>query len=447
MSLLEHAGEKRLQTKRNQSHVEASSNWFPYYAGFPPNFVRNIIDILDLPTGSVLLDPWNGTGTTTKVAAAAGYHAIGTDINPIANLVASARLCTSIHYDSIRLALDEVVSAGGDPSYCNNDDPLLRWLTPHATASLRRIQHNLSNAWRTSKTIDALFKTPAPAYSLLVVGLLTSARKLASPKKTTNPTWTIPNGQKDAKYIDLIENFSSSILDMLEDIKDVAGNSRGTATVLIGDVRRLPIISRSVRLVITSPPYCTRIDYVVNTSFELAVLGMGNESKAFKRLRRRTMGTPLTRMRELPSPKAQWPSGIKALLAEIQMHPSPDSHSYYYKNFWQYFDDLISSLLELRRVLEPEGLAIIVAQSSYYKEILIDLPDLIVESARSIGLSGYVTCEFPITRVMTSINARAAKHKGDREYRESIIAITAKNPQRRKVINGRANTEATKRTA
>ncbi|WP_410712175.1 DNA methyltransferase [Bradyrhizobium sp. BEA-2-5] len=43
-------------------------------------------------SGQVVLDPWNGSGTTTSVANGAGLTAVGIDINPAMAVVAKARL-------------------------------------------------------------------------------------------------------------------------------------------------------------------------------------------------------------------------------------------------------------------------------------------------------------------------------------------------------------------
>ncbi|MDQ0340574.1 tRNA G10 N-methylase Trm11 [Caldalkalibacillus uzonensis] len=46
---------------------------------------------LDLPWSATVMDPWNGTGTTTDVAEQMGYFAIGLDINPVMVLIAKGR--------------------------------------------------------------------------------------------------------------------------------------------------------------------------------------------------------------------------------------------------------------------------------------------------------------------------------------------------------------------
>lgn len=57
----------------------AQTTWerfFPYYAGFPETFANDVLTTLNLKTGATVLDPWNGSGTTTYAAVHRGYNAL-----------------------------------------------------------------------------------------------------------------------------------------------------------------------------------------------------------------------------------------------------------------------------------------------------------------------------------------------------------------------------------
>jgi len=56
---------------------------------------------LDVRVDGLVVDPWNGAGTTTVAAAASGLNAMGFDINPAAILIGRARLLKSDVADSI----------------------------------------------------------------------------------------------------------------------------------------------------------------------------------------------------------------------------------------------------------------------------------------------------------------------------------------------------------
>jgi len=77
-----------------QTTAERHSSLFPYYAGFSEAFVRDALDALQATADQIVLDPWNGSGTTTAVAKQGGLTSIGIDINPALAVVARARLAT-----------------------------------------------------------------------------------------------------------------------------------------------------------------------------------------------------------------------------------------------------------------------------------------------------------------------------------------------------------------
>nr|WP_041284714.1 DNA methyltransferase [Desulfoscipio gibsoniae] len=54
-------------------------------------FVKDVLDRITIQKGATVLDPWNGSGTTTLVAAERGYKAIGFDINLVMFIVAKAK--------------------------------------------------------------------------------------------------------------------------------------------------------------------------------------------------------------------------------------------------------------------------------------------------------------------------------------------------------------------
>ena len=63
----------------------------PYPAKFIPQIPRRLIELLTPDSNGVVFDPFCGSGTTLLEAQAAGYAAIGVDLNPIATLIARVK--------------------------------------------------------------------------------------------------------------------------------------------------------------------------------------------------------------------------------------------------------------------------------------------------------------------------------------------------------------------
>ncbi|MDE2384466.1 MAG: site-specific DNA-methyltransferase, partial [Alphaproteobacteria bacterium] len=105
------------------------SNWeqfFPYYAGYPLHFASNIIDSADLLPGSRVLDPWNGSGTTTYAASVRGHTAIGIDVNPVMAVVARGRMLSPTEADSIVPLCTEIIRGVKSRKPAVNE-PLYDW--------------------------------------------------------------------------------------------------------------------------------------------------------------------------------------------------------------------------------------------------------------------------------------------------------------------------------
>ena len=77
----------------NWKYSNAAGRWAgfgPYYAMFPVNFARLVVEQMTSKGGSVL-DPFCGRGTAPFVAQATGRAALGIDINPVAWVFAKVK--------------------------------------------------------------------------------------------------------------------------------------------------------------------------------------------------------------------------------------------------------------------------------------------------------------------------------------------------------------------
>lgn len=423
--------------KRDAAKPAGVERWFKYYAGFSPAFARAVLSSAELSPTSRVLDPWNGSGTTTHAAASLGFNAVGVDISPIANLVASAKLANRAdlaHSDGLA---SQIVSNARRrrPSAADVElHPLRRWLHPKDAASFLALYGAALDLLARAPTvtpIDPLTAPPSPLAAFFVLCLLRAARKHAAILSSTNPTWVRPptrrarlrSSQSDGRYTTITTSFREMVKSLTVPLRNTAScDEAGHANILAGDARHLPLADESVDLVLTSPPYCTRLDYPVSVSLELAALGLDPNS-GLRALRSASMGTPLVRKNAAPSPT--WPPRLRRLLGAISAHGSKNSATYYRPTYEQYFADAHASLSEVRRVLRPGGKAVLVLQTSFYKEIPIPLPDLYIDIAGTLGLSGATILRFPVQKVLTQINPTSQRHLADRQYVESVIALEA----------------------
>jgi SAM-dependent methyltransferase len=222
--------------------------------------------------------------------------------------------------------------------------------------------------------------------------------------------------------LELFEEETRAMLSILDD-DDVDWAEIGTKPKLqVASSLDLPVEDDSVDLILTSPPYCTRIDYAVATMPELAVLGFGFDG-TFRSLRKRLIGTS-TVPKEFPKARRDWGATCNDFLLDLESHSSKSSDSYYYKNHLQYFGSMLKSVRELERVLTPGGICILVVQDSYYKDVHNDLPKILEEMASECGLQMARRDDFVQGQSMAQINSRARKYRDAMSATESVLCFT-----------------------
>jgi len=419
------AAQPSLDPKRTGTERQGTYGWFPYYAGCAGRFVEQILQAVSNECGCVrVLDPWNGSGTTSLVAHRLGHVPFGFDINPVLSVVSSAKIAHAD--DALHLAGLARTLSVSHSRVDRADDPLRAWLGPTAVAQYRGIEHALIAQFATTAEGTPLHPGEdglPPLAAFLLLALIRTARSYAGVKQGSNPTWVRPSEERRRPGTNLGAKWVEQVLSMAADLKAAGEKTSWSGKLGIADARNLPLDDASIDFVLTSPPYCTRIDYIVSASFELAALGVVAKGEEFERLRKASMGTPLSRSQELPKVPRTWPTAVKKILSAIREHPSKASHSYYYRTYWQYFEDVMKSLTELHRIVRPGGAAVLVVQSSYYKDIQIDLPELYVACGEAVGFNAEVSSGVEVRRAMSQINPHSRRHQAEKHYREGVVVL------------------------
>lgn len=88
-------GKKTLYTEfidlYGDTNAYAFHNLYPYKGKFYPRVVRTLINAFRLKEGDLILDPFNGSGTTTHEASLMGIKSVGIDITPMGVMLAKLK--------------------------------------------------------------------------------------------------------------------------------------------------------------------------------------------------------------------------------------------------------------------------------------------------------------------------------------------------------------------
>lgn len=406
-----------INPKRFNGSIEVKPFWYNYYAGYSHTFTQNIIASANLPDEAVILDPWNGAGTTTLMASVNGYHSIGIDLNPVMKIIAKAKQATRDDAILVKAKIEEVNA--NIKVTIDLEDPLFTWFEINVVKSVRKIEKFILDELEYSSTLDKA-NLMSTSQCLMYTALFNCVREHLSEFIPTNPTWIKKPKNETEKLSVTWSEFKRKYLILLREMIDGIAIlehiwSPKLSQIFVGSSTNLPINSSSVDFVLTSPPYCTRIDYGVATFPELAILCVeGNHE--INSIRRGLMGTT-TVPKSVDGVISNLGTQCMAFLEAVNAHESKASKTYYFKNFLQYFQSLNDSIDEIDRILKDNARLVCVVQDSYYKNLHCDLPKLVIEMAEMKGLTLVENIQFESKKNMANLNLKA------RQYRKKSTAF------------------------
>lgn len=412
--------------KRKKGPSVKQDEFFPYYAGFPESFAESILTTADLPKDAVIFDPWNGSGTTTNVAFQLGFESKGLDLNPVMVIVARARLA-STHDVSNLLKIAKQVLKGVTrlTPAISETDPLKIWFSDVSVALIRSVERRLRRLYcsPTTGTAESSVDNMPRPIAVLYVALFATCRNFTRSFRSSNPTWLKAPDNPESRVDIPAKEFSATFLGHVEKVSGMAQTSRAnepTADVFLGNATIYRKASFA-DIVLTSPPYCTRLDYTSATVVELAVIDP-IVSLTRDELSREMLGSVKV-PREAKVYDESWGRTCFEFLTRLRAHESKASTGYYYKTHVDYFDKISRSLGNMAHCLKPEGLAILVVQDSYYKEIHNNLPRILSEMAEQVGMNLVRQEDFVQKNSISKINTSSARYRGAITTTESVLCF------------------------
>lgn len=361
----------------------SKNEFYRYYAGYPLDFAEWALGALELPDGALVIDPWNGSGTTAAACARLGISFQGYDLNPVMVHLGRARVASTVDFEEAEELIRAVEEIIGD----NHSTTIAR-----SGAAFRELP--VSNE---------------SSHSIAIAALFPIARRLLAASKTKNPSWFKKGADLKELTLSSVELLSNwrSMLQQVSLWRSTKEDPDGVSIVIErGDSRKSLGRRDAFDGILTSPPYLTRLDYVQATLPEILLLKEFDSVPNMQRLRRSMLGSPLTSDRPAHSLE-RLPPKIRELLLRIEEHASKASATYYHRFFSTYFVDLQASMRNIAKVLRSGATGCIVVQSSHYKEIEVDLGNAVILLGDQYGLRHVKTVEFDSRRSMSLVNSRA----------------------------------------
>ena len=342
--------------------AHATHGWHPFPARFPPQLPSHFIGRLTAP-GEVVLDPMFGSGTTILEAVRLGRVAVGCDIDPLARLVAEAKLAPLESEQMLRIGHAVVEKARSDFSTrpaqletalaerfdCRTRAFVDYWFRPTQQLELMALLRAIEccapeKAWN---FLHMVFSSTIIAKS----GGVSLARDLAH----TRPHRVLEKRPKCA-----FDEFTKRLKGVLASGGQIA--SGGSAKILARSAEDTGLPSASVDLIVTSPPYANNaIDYMRAHKFSLVWLGWKIE--ALSNLRARYLGHDARGQRRWSNLPNQCEDTIRRL-AQVDERKATA--------LWRYFGEMYAVTAEMYRVLKPGKAAIVVVGSSTLRGVDVE---------------------------------------------------------------------------
>ncbi len=112
---------------RTRSVNQYLTHWiYPYQGKFHPQMVRGLLNIAGAHEGSLVLDPYMGSGTTALEASLLGMHCIGIDMSPLCVLLTRVKVQSAQALEAIReqvgILLDDTTLDPAEPAFAGHTD-------------------------------------------------------------------------------------------------------------------------------------------------------------------------------------------------------------------------------------------------------------------------------------------------------------------------------------
>ena len=382
----------------SENKTEPVYNWFYYKEGFSRDLVWKILDEYKIPKGSLVLDPFCGTGTTLLAAKQKGYNAYGTDILPLGVFVSNTKLQDNYDVPLLQEKMKEL-------SLHKFGETHLKWADPGFIDMRKALSRYARN--------DILFFKEKimqiedeKTRNFLMLGLLSIVSEASNTKKDGGVI-KIVQKRHLAPVRFLLRN---RLKRMFKDVKKMEP-SEAHAEARIGDARDIRLEPRTVDICITSPPYLNFVDYTKIYGLELSLLL--NSTEEMKQLRGDSLRSHVG---------AQMKKGVgvksERLLETMEKLRESSLINERFPNLLEgYFEDMYLNMESVYKALKDGGIAAYNVGNTCLPDMTVDVDLIFAELGEQIG--------FTAKQVMVA-KARWCDVQGirkERPVRESIVIL------------------------
>lgn len=391
--------------------------WYYYKEGFSPLLVENAIEQIGIQKDDLIIDPFNGSGTTTLTASLKGHKSFGIEVNPFTSFLSETKVrdVKTKNIDFWKETLVENSKKGAESdligfSTFSKTDQLDKWLFNESVLKAFEGGWNLVNTIP-SHNLKKLFRLA------LISSAMQNCNATKDGKCLRYRDYWLQNGFDKATFL---ESLNANIKQIKTDI--ISHPIKEKPTIVNGDSRRILNSINSFdrfKLCITSPPYLNTFDYTDIYRPELFLGKFVNTKTQLHDLRLRTVRSHI---------QAKWKSPILSNFGSLYQqsinHVNQNAENLMDKKIplmiQAYFEDMFNILRMLKAKADKDAqLWFVVSNSAYAdKEVPVDL--IIGDIGSQVG---WYLKEVGVLRYLRK---RKTKHSPNViELRESVVIFSA----------------------
>jgi len=404
--------------EKSTSTNQWTHGYHRYPAKFLPDLVKKLID--ERTDGDdVIADLFAGCGTTLLEAKIHGRKSVGVDVNPVARLITMAKI-NSLHSSWIDksfkgLKKNMLEYSDYDLSKLKKHERIDYWFTEDNKSKIAFLFEKI-NEVKNEKLRTFFLCALSNTFKNCSKWLQSSTKPQVDPGK-------IPS--------DPFETFIKQVEGMIKKNNDFHlylkenGYEKLRCDIRLEDARCTSIRSNSIGAIITSPPYVTSYEYadihqLTGFWFEFIEDLLG--------FRKKFIGTFYSHNQEIGTPSTIGNEIVREL---------SDKDKRTAKEVANYFTDMNDVIIEMRRILKPNGHACIVIGNTTFKDVRITsaevITELLINNGFSINENDTIKRSIPRKLIPTIRDKKNGRFAGlnsinsQRVYPDEYIIIATKN--------------------
>jgi hypothetical protein len=369
--------------------------WVPWIAGFSAAFVEEVFDTaISKDPGEVLvLDPFAGVGTTLVEGLKRGYDVVGFEINPYAALACDVKLhgarCSLSRLSEAINGVETLRRQGmSNPPPASNPPGDFRSKTPFFSPAVER-EVLLLQDFIAGQTSEFVKKALRVALGAVMVGCSNYSYEPSLSRRSAA-------GKDNVEYVDVLRVFRDKLREIEEDIGFLQRlvnrfEHRPSARVYRRSYLEDPSVlaTRSVEVLVTSPPYLNNYHYVRNTRPQLYWLGLVDGNGALKRLEEESFGRFWQTVRAAPPVELSFElPELREVLQSIRER-NPEKGTYGGRGWANYavtyFNDCDRFFRVTRRVMKPGAWVVVVIGNNIVQGIHVETDRFLARIAELHG--------------------------------------------------------------